>query len=64
MNPLNPDSEEMGIWVDRWLQSLRKAGVKPRELQRYAERLADALTNPDRDSELLTTFYAFIDRES
>ena len=61
---LDPDSVKMGFWVDRWLQSLRTAGVKPRELQRYAERLAEALTTPDTDLELIDTFYAFIEEDS
>ena len=64
MNPLDPDSEEMGRWVDRWLQSLRQSGVQSHELQRYAERLADALTTPDTDLDLINTFYTFIEEHS
>ena len=64
MNPLDPDSEKMGRWVDRWLQSLRQSGIKSRELQRYAERLADALTTPDTDLDLINTFYTFIEEHS
>lgn len=54
-NPV-PDSEEMGMWVDRRLQSLRATGVNSWELQRYAERLADALATPDTDLDLINTF--------
>ena len=36
----NPDSEPMGRLVDQWLVSLRKAGMSPRQLERYAKALA------------------------
>lgn len=38
----DPDSEAMGLLVDRWLTALRDAGYGPQRLKRAASRLADA----------------------
>ncbi len=57
---LDPDSDEMGWWVDRWLGSLRLAAIGPRELQRYAERLADAVSHPESEPALVEVFQQFV----
>lgn len=57
---LDPDSDEMGWWVDRWLGSLRLAGIRPRELQRYAERLADAVSHPESEPTVVEVFQQFV----
>ncbi len=38
----DPDSPEMGYLVDQWLVSLRKGGMKARQLERVARRLGRA----------------------
>ena len=38
----DPDSVEMGHWVDRWLVSLRAAGLTPDHLERLARGLGRA----------------------
>lgn len=60
MIELDPDSEEMGQLVDRWLESLRLVGIGPRELQRYAERLADAVSYPESNPALVEVFQQFV----
>jgi hypothetical protein len=38
----DPDSEEMGHWVDHWLMSLRQEGLRDRQLEALARHLARA----------------------
>ena len=46
--------------VDRRLRVLRLAGIGPRELQRYAERLADAVSHPESEPALVEVFQQFV----
>lgn len=57
---IDPDSAEMGIWVDRWLTSLRKSGAKGPELQKLAKRLARACDGRDEDEEVVVAFEKFV----
>ncbi len=60
--PLDPDSDPMGYWVDRWLQDMRQHGATSRELERAAQRLANAVENPETPSPALEAFLAFVSR--
>lgn len=57
---IDPDSPEMGMWVDRWLASLRQAGAKGPELQQLAKRLARACDGRDEDEEVVVAFEQFV----
>lgn len=58
---LDPDSPEMGVWVDRWLTTLRQDGACDAQLQNMAERLARAFDGRENDIELVTLFERFVD---
>ncbi len=58
----NADSEEMGLLVDRWLYAYRSEGAQPGQIQRLAERLAEATTLTDPSSDpVWRDFLAFVD---
>lgn len=61
--PFDPDSDEMGYWVDRWLHHRRIHDSTNKQLARDARRLARAVELYDRDSEILQDFMAFISHE-
>ncbi len=58
---LDPDSPEMGVWVDRWLTVLRQQGGTGPQLQRMARRLARVYDGREKDIELFAAFEAFVD---
>ncbi len=56
----DPDSSEMGMWVDRWLQALRGDGAGSQELGRAVRELAEALSRGDWNSSTAQRFLRFI----
>lgn len=63
---MDPDSEAMGIWVDRWLHSLRARGAHGRELAQAARRLASAMhpCHSAAADEALAAFLYFVQGQS
>lgn len=60
--PLDPDSVEMGQWVDRWLHELRLQGANNRTLQRRAQQLGRAAAQGRTSGETMRAFAAFVDK--
>lgn len=60
--PLDPDSVEMGQWVDRWLHELRLQGANNRTLQRRAQQLGRAAAQGRASGETMRAFATFVDK--
>lgn len=61
--PFDPDGEEMGYWVDRWLHNRRLRGATSRELTLYAQRLASAVQRQDEADDIARDFLQFASGE-
>ena len=55
----DPDSEEIGLLVDQWLVSLRKAGMSPQQLERYTMALARSVAK-DHDHLIPKSFEVWV----
>lgn len=53
-------SPEMGMWIDRWLQDLRRNGASSNELRRSVRTLAEAVTLNDWSHLSVCHFVRFI----
>lgn len=58
----DPDSSEMGMWVDGWLQTLRREGASSRELRRSVRALAEALARNDWNKPIVQCFVSFVEQ--
>ena len=58
------DSEQIGYWVDRWLQALRQQGLALQNCEKMAWRLARAIRGNDKRDTGLQNFKAFVNQQN
>ena len=56
----DPDSEEMGLLVDRWLVSLRESGASAWTLEQTVRRLSRALDRGEHDHPEVAAFVDWV----
>ena len=56
----DPDSEEMGLLVDRWLVSSRESGASAWTLEQTVRRLSRALDRGEQDESEVAAFVDWV----